>query len=261
MVRTSLNRNTPERALARSERQLQALYSQLVTSQEDERKRIAQELHDDLGQALVVLKLRLNSIENSFNLPHKNIKENLQETTLYLSEVIRKVRELSHNLTPGLVDEFDLAYSIESLAKEFAKHLPMDVEVNTIQLGHLFASSAKIIIYRIFQEIFKNIEKHACAKNVTITITQNHRRVIFLIIDDGHGFDMKEVEKRGPENKSLGLASMGERVRILGGEIRITSQKGKGTRIVFSIPVSQAPPLRDASPPTAPKSKDFGKVY
>lgn len=225
-----------EQAVENAKKKLERLYSRLVNSQEEERKRIALELHDDLGQSLVVLKLRLQTIKRELPGNQPALERKAEETLEYVSQIMEKIRRLSHNLTPGCVDDLGLTVSIKSLADEFARHADLDIHLDTAHIDNLFPSTAKVIIYRIFQEIFKNIEKHSQARSVTIKNVKRPESVTFMILDDGTGFDMESIETRDPSQKGLGLASMDERIRMLGGSFEIKSREGGGTKITFSVP-------------------------
>ena len=120
----------------------------------------------------------------------------------------------------------------------FAKHSNIKISIDMPGIDNLFSSDAQIILYRIFQEAFTNIGKHAQAANVSVVIRKEENSVSFLVEDDGKGFDMKQIEARHPTEKSLGLVAMDERARMLGGLLEISGQEGKGTRVTFSIPIS-----------------------
>jgi signal transduction histidine kinase len=225
-----------EQALAQSAEQLRLLTSQILTAQEKERKRISRELHDELGQALTVMKLNLRAMEKQ--LPAQNaLKENLQQMLAYLDKVIDDVRRLSRDLSPAILEDLGLLSALEHLVNEFSKHYRISYNFDLEGMNHLFGQEAQIIIYRIFQESLTNIAKHARASRVTLAIKAADGTVTFTVEDNGQGFDMGKVLARGAASKGLGLAALHERARMLGGTLKVWSQTGRGTKMTYTIPL------------------------
>lgn len=230
-------RESAEKALRESGKRLHFLSSHLLTAQERERRRISLELHDELGQSLTVLKLQLRSIEKTLRNEQGLLKNDCEKTLQYVDQIIENVRRLSRDLSPSILEDLGLTAALKWLVEDFAKHSNIKVDIDMPDLDNRFSGDAQIAIYRIFQEAFTNIGKHAHAKTVSIVVRKEGRCVHFRVQDDGQGFDINQVEARSPTDRSLGLIAMDERARMLGGKLDINGQKGKGTRISFSIPI------------------------
>jgi two-component system sensor histidine kinase UhpB len=227
-----------EEDLRESALQLRILTSQILNAQEDERKRISRELHDELGQSLTVLKLGLRGVNRYLSEPPE-IKEELDNIALYLDETIEKVRRLSRALSPAILEDLGLVPALKYLMDEFSPHYTIKHDFAIEDLDHLFPKEAQIIIFRIFQESLTNIAKHAQANEVHLAIRQADGRVLFEVKDDGQGFEVDMILNRSALNKGLGLAALYERAKMLGGSLQIQSRKGGGTRITCSVPVEK----------------------
>lgn len=231
-------RKRAEEELRESERQLRVLASQILTAQEEERKRISRELHDELGQSLTVLKLSLRNANRHLSEPPE-VKEELGHLALYLDETIEKVRRLSRALSPAILEDLGLAPALKHLVGEFSKHYEISHDFDLEDLDHLFPKEAQIIIFRIFQESLNNIAKHARAGKVHLAIRKFDGAVRLEVEDDGQGFEVARILSTSSLEKGLGLGALNERAKMLGGSLKIDSQRGRGTRIVCAIPVDR----------------------
>jgi signal transduction histidine kinase len=229
-----LKRQRAKEALRESEERLRHLSSQLLTSQETERKRIAVELHDGLGQALIVSKMRLWAIECS--LPAGESKKECGGLLTYLDEVIENVRRLSYDLMPLALQDLGLQAALLNLLDEFAKYTGIRLATDLDDIQALFSPERRLIIYRIFQESLNNITKHAQATAVSVAMKREPNGVSFRLEDNGKGFDVPKVLASDSKNRGLGLAAVEERVQMMGGSLQMWSQMGVGTRISFFIP-------------------------
>ncbi len=240
IIRDISGRKDTEEALKKSEQQLRALSFQLLTAQETERKRISRELHDELGQALTVLKLRMNFIEKNLLGHQSKLKEECDHGVQYIDQVIENVRRLSRDLSPTILEDFGLSAALRWLIGNFAKSYNIRVNLDMIDIDPLLPRNSYVVIYRTVQEALTNIGKHSRASNVSIVIQEANGTVVsFSIEDDGRGFDERNAARRGPEETGLGLATMKGRARMLGGVFDIKTGEGKGTRITLSIPIKQ----------------------
>jgi PAS domain S-box-containing protein len=232
-------RKQAEEALKESEKQLRYLSSRLLTAQETERKRISRELHDELGQSLTVMKLRLNFIEKNLLKHQTELKQECEYGIQYIDQVIENIRRLSRDLSPTILEDFGLSAALRWLINNFAKSYMMKVILNMIDVDSLLPRDSHVVIYRTVQEALTNIGKHARSKNVSITIHEEAGMVLFSIEDDGVGFDERVAASRSPEEKGLGLVTMKGRVQMVGGVLSIWTEEGKGTRITLSIPTQR----------------------
>lgn len=226
-------------ALRESEIRLHDLSSHLLTAQETERRRVSLELHDELGQSLAVLKLQLRSIEKELPDDQMIQKEECVGALAFIDQILENVRRLSRDLSPSIIEDLGLTAALRWLTEDFARHSNMVVSPEIPDIDALFSPDAQIMLYRLFQEAFTNIGKHAEATGVTARIEKSEKAVSFLIEDDGHGFDLHQVMDRGPSERSMGLAAMNERARMLGGDLEIHTAVGKGTRISLTVPIYQ----------------------
>lgn len=232
-------RKHAEEALKNSHRKLRLLSSFLMQAQEKIWRRIAFELHDDLGQSLIVLKLKLKSLVEDLPPDLQKVIDGHENANAYVDFIIENVRRLSHKLRPSYLEDLGLDESIVMLAEEFSALAEIHITVKADKIDEIFDIQAQTQIYRIFQEALTNIKKHAHARDITIEIARKKAVVEFRIIDDGKGF---LAERHGIGNASpagLGLVSMEERARMLGGTIQFYSLIGIGTRITFKIPIPE----------------------
>jgi len=229
----ALSHYRSKEALKKSERRLRHLADQLLTAQEDERKRLAAELHDELGHALLTLKLAFSAIAKNLSPKQKVVKQKIQVQLDFINEVIEEVRRLYHHLSPGDVEDLGLSRALETLIEDFAlyrSHITWKVDLP--DLNGLFSLPVQTIIYRIIQEALTNIGKHANPEHVTVFALREDSRVHFRIQDDGAGFDVALLES----TSGVGLAAMEERLNMIGGSFTVSSKKEEGTEISFSIP-------------------------
>jgi PAS domain S-box-containing protein len=232
-----------EEALRESEKQLRYLSSQLLTAQETERRRISRELHDELGGALAVLKLRSSLIEKNLQRDQIGLREECKQNLQYIDQIIEDVGRLSRDLSPSILDDLGLSAALRRLMDIFAKNYNVKVASDNVDVDRLFRKDAQIMIYRIFQEALTNIGKHAHARNVSMKVKKDEDRISFFVEDDGKGFDVKHAAMKEGSERGLGLATMDERARMLGGAFDLWSEEGKGTRITLSIPIRKGESL------------------
>ena len=233
-------RKQAEEALRESERKLRHLSSQLLTAQETERRRISRELHDELGQALTLMKIRLRSIEKALGKKQAGMREECQNILQYIDQIIENVRRLSRDLSPPILEDLGLTAAFRWLIDNFLKNDLIQVSVDIQDIDDLFSQDRQIMIYRILQEALTNIGKHAHARNVSLAVQKYDGRVSFCIHDDGRGFDLAQAAMKKLSEKGLGLAIMDERAKMLGGSLEIWSEVGKGTRITLHIPTENS---------------------
>lgn len=196
---------------------LQKLFSrELLQEQEKERKRFSKELHDGIGQNLLLIK-------NSLTL-------NPKKTTQLLDKTIEEIRAITRNLHPIQLEKFGLTKAIENLIEDLNELTPVVFSSEIENIDNFFPKEKEIYLYRIVQECFNNIIKHAGATAAKIKIKKEADRVIITIQDNGSGFNFDENNKK---QKSFGLKSLQERVEFLKGNIKFDSKKNKGTIITI----------------------------
>jgi PAS domain S-box-containing protein len=226
-----------EKALQKSEQQLHLLSSQLIKTQEIERRRVSRELHDELGQALMVFKIKLRYIREKLGIHQAALKANCDEVISIINDTTQNVRQLSRALSPAILEDLGLSAALRWLVNISTEHTDIKSSLDMEELVDLFSQEAQITIYRIIQESLTNVVKHAQARHVSVAIIKHDDKVEFRVEDDGKGFDVKEVLSRAPHKKGLGLVAMYERTRMLGGSLNVWSQRGSGTKITFTVPI------------------------
>jgi PAS domain S-box-containing protein len=224
-----------------AESELRRLSSRLLNAQEDERRRIAFELHDELGQDLTVLKLHIDSIKRKLHQDQSALHKAFEEVLLEITQTIEKVRRISRDLSPSVLVDLGLNAALRGMLKTFAKHSNIEISTDIQDTKNLFSSEQQIAVYRIFQEIITNISKHAHASKVSIVGKKKSSKVIFRVKDNGIGFDIEEINARHAPEKGLGLAAMAERAKMLDGHFEISSQVNSGTIVAFEVPIDSSP--------------------
>jgi PAS domain S-box-containing protein len=229
-----------EKDLQGSKEKLRFLSNQLITAQEDERKRISNELHDELGQSLVGLKYQLSHLPKKWGEDSMEGTKDIKQSLQIIDGLAESIRRISRDLRPMVLEHLGLWEGLQWLFEEGVKNYGFKF-INTIVPNDHWPLSKdqELIVFRIFQEAMTNIEKHAQAGQVFIEAIQENDSLIFTIKDDGRGFNPHGVKARGFAKRGLGLTSMAERARMAGGTLAVNSRKGKGTTITFSIPLAK----------------------
>ncbi len=217
-----------------SKEELRELAGRLITAQEDERRRIARELHDDLTQRLAAIAIETGNVSR---LPDPVAwREGLETIRQRMEQLSGEVHRLSRRLHPAMLDDLGLIVAIESECRGFFEAGGPPVELEVTGSFDDLAPDARLALYRIVQESLRNIRRHAAAESVWLKLERGNSEVRVEIRDDGRGFDRSSPDWR----PGLGLASMQERVRLLGGRIEIGSEPGKGTRSQVWLPVPES---------------------
>ncbi len=234
-LQIQLNQATTRRTEA-----LRMLATTIQQTQEEERRHIARELHDDLGQRLSGMKLNIEVLEDAIPATEKKTLSKLAQLKLQIDKMIAEIRRLSSNLHPSVLDDFGLVIAIQLLCKEFEgqQRLKIIFQSTDNQMKR-YHPNTEIAIYRIAQEALSNIAKHAEASTATVQLHHNHRTVSLMIEDNGKGFDIEDTRARKGSDRGLGLLSMKERSEGLNGIFHIESSGNAGTKIFVEIPLSQ----------------------
>lgn len=212
---------------------IRRLNTYLLTIREEERKSIAREIHDELGQQLTGLKMDASWLLKKATGIENAQKEKLSEMISLIDETVKTVRRISRDLRPGILDDLGLIAALEWQSSEFEKRtgVKCDFKANISELS--LNKNATIGMFRIYQESLTNIMRHAHASSVTAYIKCQEHLILLSIQDNGVGFDKNLIKSK----RTLGLTGLSERAIMLGGKLIIESEKGKGTRIVFEMPI------------------------
>lgn len=238
IIRDVSERRRAEKALQRSENNLRQLATKLLTVQEHEQKRMSRELHDELGQSLLALKLQVRAIEQRIGKRQQKLRDKCEEMLHYIDELLRNVERLSRDLSPLILENLGLFSALRWLFEEVNKRTGIESCLHLADLDDLFSPAAQILIYRVIQECLTNTAKHAHASRISLRVHRHEGFVTFEIEDDGRGFDAAKVAAAASMERGLGLAAMEERVRMLGGVLSIDSGEQGGTKISFEVPTS-----------------------
>ena len=211
-----------------------AFSRQLITSQEAERKRIAAELHDGLGQSLLVIKNRA-SIGKRVAHDGAKVTAQLDEISNATGQALEDVRGIAYNLRPYHLERLGLRESLNAMIEKIREATGLEINARVALFDEVFSKDDEVLFYRVIQECLNNVIKHAQATTVEIGIVQTETQVTARIQDNGRGF------AAAPESQSsgFGLIGLAERVRMLGGKHSIESEAGKGTTMTVIIPLRE----------------------
>lgn len=223
-----VERRLNETIEARSD--LQALSARLVRAQEEERRTLARELHDEVGQSLSAIMMEAGNAEAAVNAGE--IRRRVLSIRSIAEKTLNVVRDLALLLRPSMLDDFGLLPALNWHAREMSKRTGLNVRITADPASDDLPDEHKTCIYRLVQEALNNAARHASARNLQVTVRNQNDRVTFSVQDDGSGFDKGSV-------RGLGLLGMEERVRRLGGAFRIDSQLGRGTTIFAELPLPE----------------------
>lgn len=233
------DRKLAEKKLRSSREQLRKLAAHLEFVREEERTKIAREIHDEMGQALTCLKMSLSWLDKKLSgagngVPRSLLLEEITSMSKLVDTTIQRVREISIELRPGVLDDLGLMAAIEWQAQEFQSSVGIRCSF-TSSLGNVtLDQNQSTAIFRILQETLTNVARHANASRVDISLNENAGKLILEVRDNGKGITEREIFT----SKSLGLLGMRERALLLGGEVRISGTPGKGTNVSVQIPVN-----------------------
>jgi signal transduction histidine kinase len=220
-------------SLKRRQAMQESFSRSLIESQENERKRMAAELHDGLGQSLLVVKNYAAMALKQPEIPAKTQKH-LQEISNSASASIEEVRSIARALRPYQLDRFGLTKTLEDAAELAAEAAHLEIASTVENIDGLFSPDAEISIYRIVQEWLNNVVKHSRASKARLVVRKDGGMMRMILEDDGAGFDYDAVMKRAVIG--FGLANLSERTRLLGGSLKIETAPGKGTRLSVDLP-------------------------
>jgi len=232
---TGLLLNLRERRMADSK--LKELTQRIIDTQEEERARIARELHDGISQNLVGVRYVLDLAQRRVKNGAQDALATIERGTKGLNGAIKEVRRISHNLRPGVLDDLGLTSALKTLTHNFSERTGIEVELNSVAIRNVLPADAKTALYRVAQEALSNIERHANATRVKIVIDSNRSGLTMVISDDGCGFEKTatNADKAGPSG--LGLRNMQERMDHFYGTLRVKSS-AHGTILTARLPRS-----------------------
>jgi signal transduction histidine kinase len=227
-LETELQKRYEEGVRARSE--LQDLSARLVSAQEEERRAISRELHDEVGQSLSAL---LMEAGNAARVPDASadLRRHVESIKKLAETSVNVIRNMTLLLRPSMLDDFGLVPALEWQAREVSKRTGLRVHVTAEEASGELPDQLRTCIYRVVQEALHNCARHSQARSVKVTVKQEAHRILLSVEDDGHGFEAGRV-------RGLGLVGMEERVTHLGGAFEVQSRPGAGTRVAAELPLA-----------------------
>jgi len=228
--------------LAKASERYQALLRHSLTAQEEERKRIARELHDETAQALTSITLSLQaliSIAEMKGIGEADFVERLRKTHSYAVHASNEIVKLMKELRPTLLDELGLPAAINRYAKNALEPQGIGVSAEFKGMEQRLPREVEVELFRISQGAIGNILEHSGAKHISIKLECNSTRCVLRIEDDGKGFDVSKITQVDPSGRGAGLFTMKERVKLIGGRCYIDSQPGQGTKVIVQTPLAK----------------------
>ena len=214
--------------------QLRALTARLQTVREDERTRVAREVHDELGQALTAIKLEFTALLRDLRAVEGPVSQRSQSILKLLDEAIQSIRRIATELRPGILDDIGLVAAVEWAAEEFQARTGIKCHLNQPDADIGMDTETATALFRIVQETLTNVARHANSTEVNIRLADEHGQLILEVRDNGRGISEEQLSG----NRSLGILGMRERVLLIGGELTISGSPGQGTIVRVRIPHS-----------------------
>jgi PAS domain S-box-containing protein len=224
----------------RAEAAARELGGRLINAQEDERRRMARDLHDDLSQRLALISVELDMFGQQPPVQPEVIAGRMQELSREVESMASDVHWLAHQLHPAKLEQLGLAATVRGFCKELAAAHEFVIEFESHDVPRALPDDVALCLYRITQEALQNAIKHSGATGAKVELAANERELHLTVTDDGSGFDPQAIDARG----SLGIVSMRERARMVRGRISVQSRPGEGTRIEVRVPIP--PPVAEA---------------
>jgi PAS domain S-box-containing protein len=224
-------------ALRESYKRIQDLAGRLIVSQEEERKHIARELHDDLNQRVVSLAITIGKLSRQLSNSNETIRNQIAKLEQRTTGLYEHIRRISHELHSPALEHGGLAPALEQYCSEYSELEGVSVTLDMFDVSDSLSPEISLCLYRLVQESLRNVARHSFAKSAKVKLTGSGESVGLVVADEGVGFDLWQARVRG----GLGLASMEERVKLLAGSFQIKSQPGSGTQVYVRIPLRSSP--------------------
>ncbi|HML17913.1 MAG TPA: sensor histidine kinase [Bryobacteraceae bacterium] len=215
----------------RAQQELKELSARIVSAQEEERRAISRELHDEVGQSLSALLMEAGNAAARVPNDSVEVRRHVESIKKLAEASVNVIRNMTLLLRPSMLDDFGLVPALEWQAREVSKRTGMRVHVAAEESAGDLPDDHKTCIYRVVQEALHNCARHAQARSVKVVVKQEPRKILLSVEDDGRGFDARRV-------RGLGLVGMEERVHHLGGAFEIASRPGSGTRVAVELPLA-----------------------
>jgi signal transduction histidine kinase len=229
----ALYKHEAETRLLNTTRQLKALSHRVLQVQEQERRRVAVELHDELGQSLTAIKINL---QLSDRLKDQALRDLNQENIRVVEDALQQVRRLATNLRPSMLDDLGLPSALQWITEQSASRSGFSVNFHHVRAQPRLAPDIETACFRIVQEALTNIARHAKAKQVEIRLDRDEDHLVLHVADDGCGFNLDEMRTRAIAGESIGVLGMQERATLIGGQLHVESAPGRGSTVQLRCP-------------------------
>ena len=239
MVQLTEQRERARQELRRAYERLRKLTRRLEAAKEDERTRIARELHDDMGPSLTAVIINLQLLLKTSDAD--KILRRITDTVDLVDRMIERIRDLSLDLRPPLIDELGLVAALSGYLEAQAERTGLTIDLKEARTERELPPETEITAFRVVQEAVTNVIRHAGATRAEVTVQQRDGRLELMVRDNGRGFDVSDTMEQAAAGEALGLLGMQERVDLQGGEVSIESTIGEGTVIRASLPVEVQP--------------------
>ena len=221
----------------RMQENLRSYVQQVTRAQEEERLRIARELHDSTAQNLIALLHQLeNFLHDQAQLPIDQVRE-LWAFHEQIKDMLQEIRRLSRDLRPSILDDVGLPSALHWMVRELKAESGIQASLQIDGTDRRFSQEVELLLFRIIQEALRNIRKHSQASKAEVLIKFREASTTITVIDDGKGFETPEKISDLSRSGKLGLVGMEERVRLLGGSLEVKSKPGKGTVVIVGVPI------------------------
>jgi signal transduction histidine kinase len=228
-------RQSEENARA-SFQEVRDLAGRLISAREVERARIARDLHDDIGQRAASLCISVSRVQRQIPDVSPTAAQSLSHLEQQAKQLSMDLRDLSHELHPSALEHLGFLEALRERCDEFSQESSLHVRLDVSETWREVPAATALCLYRVAQEAMRNVAAHANARHVTMSLEQVDGRLTMHVTDDGCGFDPTARSRRS----GLGLISLSERVRMLGGVLKVTAAPGAGTRVVVSLPAGES---------------------
>ncbi len=239
ILRDVTERQRVERELRETAERLRQVSRRVIEIQESERRHLARELHDEIGQVLSAVSVNLKIVKTKV---HASVRPRLEESTQIVDKAIEQVRNLSLDLRPSVLDDFGLASALRWYVDRLSVRTGLRIHLTTEPHTSEIPFEVRNACFRVAQEALTNVVRHAAAREAWIELVQRQSEVLLTIRDDGQGFDVDAALRRASQGGSLGLLGMRERIELLDGKAHLQSQPRKGTTIQIRLPLATLTP-------------------
>jgi len=209
----------------------------VIQAQEEERKRIARELHDETSQSLTSLIIGIRMVQEVIPDTMPDLRERLKAINEQAHETLNEVHNMAIRLRPSVLDDLGLSAALRSYVKEFIANTGIAVNLQLIAVNERLSAELETVLYRVVQEALTNVARHASARKCQVTLRRKESSILGIIEDDGRGFSPQRVMMSEDQGRGLGLHGMKERIELVGGSLEFESRPEEGTTIMLEVPL------------------------